>query len=469
MKNTFKKFSILLTLGCVSTISSLHAQTDEDQIQKGAYIARTGDCVACHTALNGKKFAGGLSIKTPIGQIFSTNITPDPDTGIGKYSFKDFDEAVRHGIRADGKTLYPAMPYPAFSRMTPDDMHALYAYMMHGVQPVKESNKAVRIPWPLSMRWPLALWRSFFAPEPKAFVPPKNMEPDIARGAYLVTGPGHCGACHTPRGAGMQEKAYDETGGPDYLAGGGAIDNWIAPSLRNGPTGIGRWSENDLYLFLKSGRTNISGCFGGMADVVSWSTQYFSDDDLHAVAKYLKSLPSVPDSRSQYVYDPSTEKMLDSDKASQVAGAKVYLNQCAMCHKNDGAGVDRMFPPLAGNPTLLSENPISVAHIVMDGGVLPPTSWAQSAVAMPGYKKLLSDREIANVVNFIRTGWGNKAPANVTESDIRTIRAANSNLPLKGWNDLGVGAATWGVFMPQPYGKGWNFSPQTHTGIDDAQ
>lgn len=471
MINRLKAALGAVAVGLLAGTSLAHAQNaDEDLIKKGEYVARLGDCVACHTSLNGQKYAGGLSIKTPIGTIYSTNITPDPTYGIGTYTFKEFDEAVRHGVRKDGATLYPAMPYPSFARMTQDDMKALYAYFMHGVQPIAQKNHPTDISWPMSMRWPLSIWRSVFAPAPKDFTPAPGTDAEIARGEYLVTGPGHCGACHTPRGFGMQEKALDASGGPDFLGGGGVIDNWIAPSLRNDPVlGLGRWSDEDLFLFLKSGRTDHSAAFGGMADVVGWSTQYFTDADLHAMVKYIKSLPPVPPARGDYSYDASTAQMLDSNNISGNAGAKTYVDQCAICHRNDGGGVARMFPPLAGNPVVVSDNPTSVAHIVVDGGVLPPTNWAPSAVAMPDYKNILSDQQIADVVNFIRSAWGNRAPANTTAADIQKLRLDHTPLPTPGWANATEESATWGLFMPQPYGAGWTFAPQTHAGVDEVQ
>ncbi|MBB2201801.1 cytochrome c [Gluconacetobacter tumulisoli] len=440
---------------------------DQALIDKGAYVARLGDCVACHTALHGQAYAGGLEIKSPIGTIYSTNITPDPTYGIGRYTFEDFDQAVRHGVRKDGSTLYPAMPYPAFSRMSSDDMHALYAYFMHGVAPAAQPNKPVQISWPLSMRWPLSIWRMLFSPSPAEFKPAPGTDPVVARGEYLVTGPGHCGACHTPRGFAMQEKALDGSGGAVFLSGGAPIDNWVAPSLRNDPAvGLGRWSEDDIYYFLKSGRIDHSAVFGGMADVVAWSTQYFSDDDLRAIAKYLKSLPPVPPSQGDYTYDPSTADMLASGKTASSPGADVYLKQCTICHRNDGGGVARMFPPLAGNPVVVTDNPTSLVNVIVNGGVLPPTNWAPSAVAMPAYGKTLSPQQIADVVNFIRSSWGNRAPASVTAADVTKLRATGAPVSSSGWNSSSSG---WLIFHPQPYGAGWTFAPQTHSGVDQAQ
>lgn len=448
-----------------------HAQTaDSDLVAKGAYVARLGDCVACHTGLHGKVFAGGLEIKTPIGTIYSTNITPDTKNGIGSYTLKEFDDAVRRGVRKDGSPLYPAMPYPSFARMTDDDIKALYAYFMHDVTPVAQPNKPVDISWPMSMRWPLAIWGKLFAPAVKPFTPAPGTDPVVARGEYIVTGPGHCGACHTPRGFTMQEKAYDAAGGADFLGGGAPIDNWIAPSLRNDPVlGIGRWSEEDLVQFLRSGRIDHSAVFGGMADVVAWSTQYFTDDDLRAMAKYLKSLPPVPAAKGDYAYDASTAKLLDSGNTAGTPGADIYVQQCSICHRNDGGGVARMFPPLAGNPVVVSDDPTSVAHVVVDGGVLPPTNWAPSAVAMPGYKKILNDQQMADVVNFIRSSWGNKAAPNVTAGDIQKLRTTGQPIGSRAWSSESSASSTWGLFGPQPYGAGWTFSPATHSGVDAAQ
>ena len=464
LKVTFSAaaFSLLAGTALAQTPSA-----DSALVEKGAYVARLGDCVACHTALHGQAYAGGLEIKSPIGTIYSTNITPDPTYGIGRYTFAEFDEAVRHGIRKDGSTLYPAMPYPSFARMTKEDMQALYAYFMHGVKPVAQPDKQPEISWPLSMRWPLGIWRMMFSPAPADYTPAPGTDADVARGEYLVTGPGHCGACHTPRGFAMQEKALDAKGGPDFLAGGAPIDNWVAPSLRNDPVvGLGRWSEDDIYTFLKSGRIDHSAVFGGMGDVVAWSTQYFTDADLHAMAKYLKSLPPVPPSQGNYTYDASTATMLASGNTASVPGADTYVKECAICHRNDGGGVARMFPPLAGNPVVVTENPTSLVNVIAHGGVLPPSNWAPSAVAMPGYSKSLSAQQIADVVNFIRTSWGNKAPGTVTAADVTKLRDTGAPVSSSGWNSMSSG---WSVFLPQPYGSGWTFAPQTHTGQDAAQ
>jgi mono/diheme cytochrome c family protein len=191
---------------------------DANLVKRGEYLARAGDCIACHTASGGKPFAGGLKFDTPIGAIYSTNITPDPKTGLGGWTLDDFTRAVREGVRKNGDTMYPAMPFPSYARLSDDDVKALYAYFMHGVAPVERENRAVDIVWPLSMRWPLTFWRKLFAPTPKPFDATPYTNPVIARGAYLVQGLGHCGACHTPRAVAMQERALTDAGGLDFLA-----------------------------------------------------------------------------------------------------------------------------------------------------------------------------------------------------------------------------------------------------------
>lgn len=435
--------------------------SDKALVTRGEYVARMADCASCHTAIHGQAYAGGLQIKSPIGTIYSSNVTPDKATGIGNYTLADFDRAVRQGVRKDGATLYPAMPYPSFARMSDDDITALYAYFMHGVAPANSADHAEGIRWPLSMRWPLAVWRGLFAPAPGA--PAASVaasDPDVARGEYLVTGPGHCGACHTPRGVAIQEKALDNTS-PAFLAGGSTIDGWVVPGLRGeDDTGLGRWSVDDIAAFLKTGRTDHAAVFGGMADVVAWSTQYGSDADLHAIGAYLKTLQPAASATGKYVADNATTTLLDSGQAQGNHGAEVYLQQCAICHQNDGGGIARMFPPLAGNPVVVSGNPASLVNIVINGAALPPNSWAPSTVAMPGYRDTLSDKDIADVTNFIRGAWGNTVGTHADEKLVGQLRkdAATGNPD-----------SAWSAISPQPYGDGWTFAPQTHTGADKAQ
>jgi mono/diheme cytochrome c family protein len=260
---------------------------DEGELEHGRYVAIASDCSACHTAPKGSAYAGGLKIASPLGAIYSTNITPDRETGIGSYSLNDFDRAVRHGIAPGNITLYPAMPYPSYARLTDADIVALYVYFMRGVTAVHTQNHGNGIPWPLSLRWPVALWRKAFAPNPDAVALNAARYPDpiIARGAYLVQGPGHCGSCHTPRALTLQEKALDESGNA-YLAGGQMIDGWVAVGLRgNLADGLGTWTAEDIVATLRSARDPTHAVMGSaMNDVVVHSTQYLNDADHGACA-----------------------------------------------------------------------------------------------------------------------------------------------------------------------------------------
>lgn len=351
------KALVIATFALFSSCSVSAAETD--LIKQGEYLARAGDCVACHTAKGGKPFAGGLPMETPIGVIYSTNITPDK-TGLGDYSFEDFDKAVRHGVAKSGSTLYPAMPYPSYARVSDSDMQALYAYFMKGVEPVAQENKDSDIPWPLSMRWPLAAWRWMFAPAVEEHQAQAVVDPVISRGAYLVEGLGHCGACHTPRALTMQEKALSATDGNAFLAGSAPLEGWIAKSLRGDhKDGLGSWSEEQLVQFLKTGRSDRSAVFGGMSDVVVHSMQYMSENDLTAIARYLKSLPAVDPKDSPHTYDKQVAEALWKGDDSQ-RGASVYIDNCAACHRTDGHGYTRVFPALAGNPVLQTADRKSV-------------------------------------------------------------------------------------------------------------
>ena len=410
-----------------TTTPTLAAAKDADQaalIEKGRYLADAGDCTACHTAKGGKPFAGGLPIASPIGTLYSSNITPDKASGIGSYSLEDFDRAVRHGIAANGSSLYPAMPYPAYARTSDDDMRALYAYFMHGVAPVYADNRANDVPWPLSMRWPLAIWRKVFAPAPQtvAFDASRYKDPQIARGAYLVQGLGHCGSCHTPRALTLQEKALDESG-EAFLAGGPVIDGWLAVNLRGNPAdGLGSWSNDDIVATLRSARSATHAVLGGaMGDVVVHSTQHLNDADLQAVAAYLKSLPPTKDQVSSFKADPATAKALAAGQEGS-RGAELYVDNCAACHRTNGQGYERVFPKIAGNSSVLSEDPVSMIRLVLAGSKLPATATAPSELGMPGFAWRLSDEEVAQLLTFIRSSWGNQAPA-VNAEEVTKLRA----------------------------------------------
>ncbi|AUX71404.1 c-type cytochrome [Erwinia pyrifoliae] len=394
-----------------------------EQIKRGEYLARAGDCTACHTKAGGAAFAGGLPMVTPIGTIYSTNITPDKQHGIGDYSYDDFQKAVRHGVAKNGDTLYPAMPYPSYAVVSDEDMQALYAYFMHGVQPVAQANQDSDIPWPLSMRWPLAIWRGIFAPDVKAFQPIKGQDAVLARGQYLVEGLGHCGACHTPRSITMQEKALNDGEGSDYLSGSSApIDGWTASNLRgDSGDGLDRWTEEQLVQFLRTGRNDNTAVFGGMTDVVQHSLQHLTAEDATAIARYLKSLGAKDANQVGFTPDDTVAKALWKGDDSKT-GASVYVDNCAACHKTDGSGYQRFFPALRGNSVVLASDPTLLIHIVISGAQLPGMKGAPSTITMPAFGWRLNDQQVADVVNFIRTSWGNRAASTVSARDVAKVR-----------------------------------------------
>ncbi|MGO4003409.1 c-type cytochrome [Pseudomonas fluorescens] len=428
------KKAIFAALFCCVSLPLWASEADDAQVNQGEYLARAGDCIACHTAKGGKPFAGGLPMETPIGTVYSTNITPDA-TGIGSYSFDDFDKAVRHGIGKSGSSLYPAMPYPSYARVSDADMRALYSYFMKGVEPVSEPNKETDIPWPLSMRWPLAIWRGMFAPEVRAYQANENSDPVVSRGAYLVEGLGHCGACHTPRAITMQEKALSANDSPLFLAGSGPLEGWIAKSLRGDhKDGLGSWTEDQLVQFLKTGRNDRTAVFGGMSDVVEHSMQYMSTADLQAIARYLKTLPPADSNDRPHQYDKQVADALWKGDDSK-PGASIYIDNCAACHRTDGHGYTRVFPALAGNPVVQTKDATGLINLVLKGGALPSTHAAPSSFTMPGFAWRLSDQEVATVVTFIRTSWGNKGDE-VTAGDVNKLRT--TELKQTSGSDLGL-------------------------------
>lgn len=413
----------LLAALCVGATLSAWGATDQaSPAARGEYIARAGDCIACHTVKGGQPFAGGLPLATPIGMIYSTNITPDATTGIGSYSFEAFEKAVRRGIRKDGATLYPAMPFPSYARITDDDMHALYAYFMTGVKAVNQPNREVDIPWPLSMRFPLASWRWLFAPDKTGPSPVTTDDPVLQRGAYLVEGLGHCGTCHTPRAISLQEKALTNADGDEFLSGGAPIEGWIAKDLRGSPvTGLGRWSEQDIVQFLKSGRNEHTAVFGGMSEVVDHSLQHLTDADLTAIARYLKTLPPRAGEATVAGNDDGGVTRKLHDLLPDSLGARVYADSCMACHRSNGAGYAQTFPSLAGNTVLNDPAADSVIKIVLTGYTVPATKTAVTEYTMPGFGWRLADDEVAAVVTFVRQSWGNTGRV-VTAEEVASVR-----------------------------------------------
>ncbi|WP_226443233.1 c-type cytochrome [Quatrionicoccus australiensis] len=400
---------------------SAAAAADATSLERGRYLAQLGDCVACHTAEKGTPMAGGRALETPFGKLYSTNITPDKESGIGGYSFAQFDRAMRKGVAADGHNLYPAMPYPSYAKMSGEDMQALYAYLMQGLPAVKQENKPSEMAWPFSMRWGLAIWNWFFLDD-TPYQANTTQDAVWNRGAYLVQGLGHCGACHTPRGIAFQEKAMSDAGAKgEYFLAGETVESWRALSLRN------LWTVEDTALFLKTGQNRFATASGSMTEVISHSTQHIRDEDLTAIATYLKSLPPGP-------YD----KPIQAATAKPVALARVpetlfttrgglgYIQFCGDCHRADGGGVDKIFPTLAGNPTVISKDASTLVHIILTGGQTAATATHPRVFTMPAFARL-GDRELAEILSFVRASWGDGAPP----VDVATVSKMRAELDPK--------------------------------------
>ena len=398
---------------CVAEPSVAEGDEGATMIKQGEYLATLGDCAACHTAAGGHSMAGGVAFSTPFGVIYSTNITPDRKTGIGQYSFAQFDRALRRGIADDGQNLYPAMPYPSFSRISSQDMRALYAYFMRGVAPIQQANRENDVDWPFNIRNGLSVWNMVFGDE-------RQYEPDPARsaqwnrGAYIVEGLGHCGSCHTPRGVAFQEKAMSQTGsdGNQYLSGA-TVDEWHAPSLRN------HWAAPEIVRFLKTGRNGQAAAYGSMTEVVHNSTQLLTDGDLSAMAEYLSSLP-VSDAGGTEKNGPAPSSATTAQALYGTSGGLGYVQFCSTCHGTDGRGVSDLFPPLAGNSSIQSQDPASVIHVLLSGWVSAKTVQYPRAFDMPGFRAL-TDGELADIATFIRSSWGNRAEP-IRVGDVKAMR-----------------------------------------------
>ena len=393
------------------------ASADAALIKRGEYVAHLGDCIACHSAEKGQPMAGGRGLETPFGKLYSTNITPDVSTGIGAYTFAEFERAMRHGVAKDGHNLYPAMPYPSYAKMDDDDMRALYAYLMRGLPAVKEANKPSEMHWPFTLRWGLALWNWFFV-DGKPFVADSSKDAPWNRGAYLVQGLGHCGSCHTPRGIAFQEKAMSDVGSNGaYFLAGANVEGWHALSLRN------LWTVEDTVLLLKTGQNRFATVSGNMAEVIHHSTQHFSDDDLKAIALYLKSLPSSDKDlpMPSKVINPGVIQAKAPDSLFKTRGGLGYVQFCVDCHRQEGAGVPNVFPPMANNPAVMAEDPATLLHIILTGSKSAETAAHPRVFTMPAFARM-KDQELAEILSFVRANWGNKAP-DVTAAAVAKMRA----------------------------------------------
>ena len=375
------------------------------QHQRGQYLAAIGDCASCHTAEGGKPFAGGRPIETPFGDVYSPNITPDLETGIGAWTGDEFYRAMHEGIAKDGTHLFPAFPYPWFTKATREDVDDIRAYLST-IPAVRARRPENTLVWPLNHPMAMTGWNALFF-SPGEFQPDRTKSAEWNRGAYLVEGLGHCGACHSPKnifGAVKESQSFE----------GSPIQNWFAPKLTGDMrSGIGGWSADDIVRFLKSGHTTRTLAYGPMAEVVSISTSKMKESDLHAIAEYLKSLPSRTE----------TAEPVSADRSTLSSGEAIYLDACSACHQTQGQGVPGLFPALKGDTMVHAQNPSSIIRLILHGGRGAWTPQDPNAVAMPSFGWKLSDSQIASVATYIRTAWGNSASP-VSADTVQSLRKA---------------------------------------------
>ena len=378
------------------------------QIERGRYLAVLSDCTSCHTVPGSSQpFAGGRAIETPFGNILAPNITPDRETGIGAWSDDDFDAAVRQGVRPNGAKLYPAMPYNAFTKMSRNDVLAIRAYL-NTVAPVRNAVVADALPFPFSVRAVMGVWDTLYFTAGE-YKPDPNKSAEWNRGAYIVTGPAHCPACHTPK----TFLGGDKTN--HYLMGSD-LQGWFAPELTDDKSaGLGRWTADDVVAYLKTGHNRISAATGPMAEVVSLSSSNMTDADLKSIATYLKSFSQPADADPPAPIGPKDPRM--------VAGHAIYRDQCSACHGLDGRGAADLFPSLADSSVARSEDPATQIRIVLRGARSVATAAEPTAPGMPSYGRQLSDAQVAAVLTYVRNSWGGAAKA-VTAEDVASARLA---------------------------------------------
>jgi mono/diheme cytochrome c family protein len=358
--------------------------------------------MSCHLREGGEAFAGGLGLKTPFGVIYSANITSDSETGIGAWTSDQFYHAMHDGIGAHGENLYPAFPYPWYRQVSRDDDDAILAFLKT-TPSVKYVAPANQLTFPLEFRFLVKGWNALFL-DSHEFRPDPGQSGEWNRGAYLVNGLGHCGACHTPKNYLGADKSKQ-----DFY--GGELDNWVAPDLTsNDRTGLGGWGIDDIAEYLRSGRNARAGAGGAMADVVTYSTSLMSDQDRRAIAVYIKSRAASPN----IVY-------AQADTGAMSRGAAIYSDACASCHLQDGVGQPGTFPPLGHNAMLQQADAVGLEHLILAGGRIGISASHPSPLTMPSFAWKLSDSEIADVSTYIRNRWGNQAGA-IPTSDIHSMR-----------------------------------------------
>ena len=383
-----------------------------DVVDRGRYLAVLGDCAGCHTVPGGAPFAGGLALQTPFGTLVAPNITPDRETGIGNMTNDEFLAVLHEGRGHNGKRLYPAMPYPAYTKMTGDDVLAMRAYFAT-IAPVSNRVVSNQLPFPLNIRFAMVFWNGLNF-TPGRYQPNPQKSAAWNRGAYIVEGPAHCGTCHTPKTL---------LGGDKNSAAltGATLQGWFAPDITNDQRkGIGGWSTDDLFQYLKTGTNKWTLASGPMAEAVSHSTSRMNDEDILAIATYLKdSGEGGPSARPEPI---------DAGNSTMRAGAAIYKDSCAACHKDSGEGETNLFPRLVGSALVQSDDPTTLVRVVLHGTRAVSTSGAPTAPAMPAFDWRLEDAQVAAVLTYIRNNWANAAGP-VAASAVASQRASLARSP----------------------------------------
>lgn len=386
----------LLSIGQVAAAPTV-ADSSGEQVQRGEYLARAGNCMGCHTTRGGEPYAGGRKLNTPFGRFITPNITSDNETGIGRWDQEDFWQALHYGKSKDGRYLYPAFPYTEYTKVTRPDADAIFAYL-RSLPAVVQANPSHTLYSPYDNQWLLRLWRTWYFNE-GVYQPDKSKSDEWNRGNYLVQGLGHCNACHTSRnvwGASQDDK----------LTGGEIMGTyWYAPSLIS-PTeaSVSEWSIEDIVELLSTGINGHAVTSGPMATIVRQSLQYLSNEDIRSMAVYLQSLGEKQDIAKAPRKAP---KMPERVQKYLAQGEEVYQKHCQDCHGKSGEGVPKIYPPLAGNRSVTMSSPLNTIRSVLYGGYPPATAGNPRPYGMPPYQHLIHDNEIAWVVSYIRNAWGN--------------------------------------------------------------
>jgi mono/diheme cytochrome c family protein len=383
------------------------------QVTRGAAIARAGNCITCHTQRGGAEFAGGRPIETPFGTVFSSNLTPDADTGLGRWSASQFWRALHFGRSRNGRLLNPAFPYTHYTKVSRADSDALFDFL-RSLPAVKQPNRPHQLRWPYGTQAALAVWRTLYF-RPGVYQEDTEHSPEWNRGAYLVEGLGHCGACHTPRNA-LGATSRDLM---DLSGGLIPMQNWYAPALTaSSEGGVQDWPVEDVVQLLRAGTTPRATVLGPMAEVVSQSTQYLDPADLKAMAVFLKALPRTPGER-----DVDPREVPTAPESTLTAGGKLYGRHCAECHGEHGEGIRNAYPPLAGNRAVMLPVTANLVQVVLYGGFPPATKLDPRPFGMPPFALQMSDSDVAAVLSYIRGSWGNRG-APVTELDVARQRSS---------------------------------------------